>query len=537
MNNYQYFSSLFCLTIAFLVLPFYPSNAQSQQYGYVDFDVNCGEEVQADFNRALAMLHNMMYATARGDFKEITKTDPECAMGYWGVATTLFQPLWGTRPSAEELQTGRQLSSKARKLVESEREKLLVESTAAFFREPGTADFWTRIRRWADAVEAAYEAYSDDADIAALYGLTRLALAQRTDNRPPLHDEAEAILRGVYEQFPSHPGGIHYTIHATDVDGRAENALDIVEAYGKIAPAVPHALHMPTHIYVRLGEWSEVINWNLKSEKAALKHPVGGAVSHHFLHAIDYLVYAHLQRGESGKAEEAYRRVLDMDNRFQASFVSAYHVAAIPARLAVELKDWQRASAIEPRTPDYLPWDASPWPEALAWFARGLGGVHSGDIGTAIKAERKIGELRNGAKARGADDMATYIEIDRRILAGWIAHAQDENKKAVDLMRSAADLEEKAEKHPVTPGALLPPKEALGNLLMKLDRPAEALEAYEASDGIWPERYNTLLGAARAAKAAGKKQAAQKYYERLLANAQDSNRDDIREAQDFLGGE
>ncbi|WP_310688522.1 hypothetical protein [Aliifodinibius sp. S!AR15-10] len=522
-----------CITIVLLAIPFCQLNAQSQDYGHVDFEVSCEEEVQADFNRALAMLHNMMYAAARDDFREITQADPECAMAYWGVATTLFQPLWGTRPSEEDLRQGWQTINKALEFADSERGRLLVESTAAFFHEPQTADFWTRIHRWADAVESAYEAYPEDVDIAALYGLTRLAIAQRADNRDPFHDEAEAVLREIYERIPSHPGAIHYTIHATDVDGRAENALDIVEAYGKIAPAVPHALHMPTHIYVRLGDWLEVIDWNLKSADAALNYPVNGSISHHYLHAIDYLVYAYLQRGEDEKAESAAERGLSKEPH-QASFVASYHIAAIPARLAVERQKWNKAAKLEPRSPEYLPWNASPWAEGLTWFARGLGAVHTGNIEAASESEQKLGDLRNGAKASGADDMATYIEIDRRILAGWIAHAQNQNEKAVDLLHSAAELEDKIEKHPVTPGALLPPNEALGNLLMKLERPAEALEAYKASDEIWPGRYNTLLGAARAAKAAGKKQAAGKYYERLLANAQDSNRAGIREAQGFI---
>lgn len=522
-----------CGIVILLLIPSQDVHAQSQEFGYVDFEVSCNEAVQADFNRALAMLHNMMYVSARGDFEEITSTDPECAMAYWGVATTLFQPLWGTRPDKETLQQGWQTINKARELVDSERERLLVESTAAFFREPEKADFWTRIHRWADAIEAAYEVYPDDVDVVAFYGLTRLAIAQVVDDRDPLHDEAEVILREIFEQVPTHPGAIHYSIHATDVDGRAENALDMVEAYGKIAPAVPHALHMPTHIYVRLGDWSEVINWNQKSAEAALNHPVNGATSHHYLHAVDYLVYAYLQRGEDDKIEPLLED-MQAKGQYQASTVSVFHYAAIPARLAVERRDWEEAAALEPRTPEYLPWDGFPWAEGLTWLARGLGAAHTGDMETASQAERKLSNLRDGAKEAGADDMATYIEVDRRILAGRLEHAQGNAEKAIEMIRSAAELEESVEKHPVTPGALLPPNEALGNLLMELDQPAKALDAYEASDAIWPERYNTLLGAARAAKAAGMEQAARRHYERLLANTGDSDRSDIDEAQRFV---
>ncbi len=533
---YRLFSLSLYTTIIFLVISPIEVNAQQHEYGEVDFGVSCKESVQADFDRALAMLHNMMYVTAREGFKEIAQADPNCAMAHWGIATTLFQPLWGTRPSEEDLRQGWGSINKAHDLVDSEREHYLIESTAEFFRDPETADFWTRIRRWADAMEVAYESFADNSDIAALYGLSRLVIAQIADDRDPLHDEAEVVLREVYEQIPTHPGAIHYSIHATDVDGRAENALDMVESYGRIAPDVPHALHMPTHIYVRLGEWSEVIDWNKKSAGAALNHPVNGAVSHHYVHAIDYLVYAYLQLGEDKKIEPLVEKARSK-TKHQPSTVSAFHFAAIPARLAVERRDWEKAATLEPRTPEYLPWDDFPWAEGLTWFARGLGAVYTGDIKTAQEVEEQLGSLRDRAKNTGAGDMADYIEIDRLVLAGQIAQAQGDEEKAVELTQSATDLESQTEKHPVTPGAILPPNEALGDLLMELDRPGEALKAYERSDAIWPERYNTLLGAARAARAAGEKPTAQNYYKRLLANAKDSERTAISEAQGFIAGQ
>lgn len=527
------FLLLFCSLTLFLMVSNQEVNAQQTEYGEVDFEVSCVESVQADFDRALAMLHNMMYATAREDFEQITEADPNCAMAYWGIATTLFQPLWGTRPNEEDLQQGWEVINEAQELVDSDREEYLIKSTAEFFHEPESAAFWTRIQRWANAMEDAYEAYPDDPDIAALYGLSRLAIAQTAENRDPLHDEAEEILRKVYNQIPSHPGAIHYSIHATDVDGRAENALDMVEAYGNIAPDVPHALHMPTHIYVRLGDWSEVISWNKKSAESALNHPVNGATSHHYVHAIDYLIYAYLQLGEDDKIEPLLDKVR-ANEPYQASTVSTFHIAAIQARMAVEKRNWKKALTLEPRTPEYLPWDAFPWAEGLTWLARGLGAAHTDDMKMAKEAELKLIELKEKAKANGAEDMATYIEIDRRILAGQIAHAEGDDEKAVELTKSAAELEYGIEKHPVTPGALLPSNEALGDLLMELDRPVEALQAYEASNNTWPERYNTLLGAARAAKAAGNTSVAQKYYEKLLANTGDSDRSSINEAKEFI---
>jgi tetratricopeptide (TPR) repeat protein len=382
-------------------------------------------------------------------------------------------------------------------------------------------------------MEDAYRAYPDDPDIAALYALSRLTIAQHADEREPLFDEAEDVLRGIFEQIPTHPGAIHYSIHATDVDGRAENALDMVEVYGEIAPEVPHALHMPSHIYVRLGDWPQVIEWNIASAEAALDHPAGDAESHHYIHAIDYIVYAALQQGNDEKAKSYYQEAWNKE-KHQPTFVSAFHAAAMPARIAVEQRDWDRAADLEPRTPDYLPWDQSPWAEGLTWFARGLGAIHTGDAEKAINADEQLDKLRERALELGDQAMATYIEIDRLVLAGRIAHSRGNDAEALNLTRSAAELERTIEKHPVTPGALVPPYEALGYLLLELNRPTEALEAYLESDNIWPERYNTLLGAARAANEAGEEEIAEQLFDRLLTIAADSDRPALEEARNFV---
>ncbi|WP_404364008.1 hypothetical protein [Marinobacter sp.] len=503
------------------------------EIGRVDFQASCAPEVRDDFDHALGLMHHMMYKQARVKFKDITEADPGCAMAYWGIATTLFQPLWPERPDSETLQKGWEIIQKAHDKAPAEgRARQLIDATAAFFRGPGTAGYWERIRGWAEGMSRAYAANPDDHDVAALYALSRLALAMQADGRDPLHDEAETILRTIWEKEPTHPGAIHYSIHATDVDGRAENALDIVETYGKIAPEVPHALHMPSHIYVRLGDWPAVIKWNKRSAAAVPREPVNG-LSLHYLHAMDYLVYAYLQQGRDDKAEAAVNTAMEQ-GKHQSSFVSAFHTAAMPARLAVEQRDWERAAALEPRTPEYLPWDNAKWAEGLVWYAKGLGGAHTDGLALAQQAEQRLKTLRDEADASGESGFATNIEIDRRILSGWIAYAQGKADQAVAQIHSAAELESTIQKSPVTPGALCPPNEALGDLLMKLDRPEQALKAYQASDEIWPGRFNTLKGAARAAKAAGNKKAARQYYQVLLDNAGDSKRPQVKEARAFL---
>lgn len=459
----------------------------------VEFRVDCRETARDDFDHALGLMHHMMYEQARTAFEAVGEADPDCAMAHWGIATTLFQPLWGTRPDAGELERGWRLSQRAAELAASDRERSLIDATAGFFRDPDSAAFATRIERWIDGMAAAHDAHADDPDVAALYALSLLTRAQRSDDRDRLLDEAEAVLRRVFDRHPTHPGAIHYTIHATDADGRAGNALDIVAAYGEIAPDVTHALHMPSHIHVRLGDWPEVIDWNRRSAEAALRHPVGDALSHHYIHAIDYMVYAWLQQGEVEQARAVWREAQER-GRYQPSFISAYHLAAIPARIAVEQRDWSAAVALAPRTPDYLPWDAARWAEAQTWYARGLGAVHSGDGALAREAEARLVELREAAEADGEAAFATYIEIDRKVLSGWIAHGAGRDDEAVSLMRAAADLEGRIEKHPVSPGALLPPNEALGELLLEMERADEARAAFDASLERWPGRANSLHG-------------------------------------------
>ncbi len=507
---------------------------EGESLGRVDFRVSCAEATRPAFDRALGLMHHMMYAEARAAFEEIIEKDPECAMAYWGVATTLFQPLWGTRPSTAELKRGGNMIQKAKKLEpETKRERQLVAATEAFFRDPETADFRTRMKRWIEAMETAYQATPQDHDTAVLYALSRLALAQTAENRAALLDEAEAVLREIYEQEPAHPGAVHYTIHATDADGRARRALDIVKSYGEIAPQVPHALHMPSHIYVRLGDWPQVIAWNRRSAAAALKRSGEGALSHHYPHATDYMLYAYLQQGKDDKARAILQETLAKED-FQRSFISAFHLAAMPARYAVERRKWHEASSLEPRQPDYLPWEKAEWAEGMTWFARGLGNLHTGNLNRAQEAEKTLRDLRDRAKSAGDENFATYIEIDRLILAGWIVHAQENPDEAIQRIRAAGALEGTIEKHPVTPGALLPPYEALGDLFMKLDRPAEALEAYRKSAEIWPGRYNTVLGAARAALAAGAEENAGDHYAELLRIAGNSQRPGIAEAKRYL---
>jgi tetratricopeptide (TPR) repeat protein len=499
------------------------SAAPAASLGDVDFGVSCAEEVREDFDRAIGFLHHMMYVEARAAFEAIAAKDPACGMARFGVAATLFQPLWPTRPTPEELARGRAEVAKAKALgTGSDVERDLLSAVEAFFRDE-SADWWSRLRAWAAAMETAYAAHPEHHDTAAFYALSRLAIAPVAKDRAVENARAAEVLLAIHAKSPRHPGAVHYTIHANDVDGRAAESLEIVRSYDDIAPSVPHALHMPTHLFVRLGDWPGVIEWNRKSADAALRFPAGNAVSHHFAHAADYLVYAHLQRGEDDRAKAVLEETLAKDAH-QPSFMSAFHLAAIPARYAVERRAWSEAAAIEPRMPASLPWDSYGWAESLSWFARGLGAAHEGDLEKAREAEARMAAIETAAAAAGEKDFARYVEIDRKILAGRIARRSGEDDEAVALTREAVALERTVEKHPVTPGAILPPGEALGDLLLELGRPAEALAAYAASETIWPKRYRTLLGASRAARAAGDETTARRFAEELAAVAPHSKR-------------
>ena len=504
--------------------------------GRAAFEVSCTEAAQREFSDAVSLLHHMTYPQARQAFEHVAVTDPDCAMAHWGVAMTLFQPLWPTRPSTEDLRLGWAEVEAAEQIgAPTPRERLYIATAQAFF-DPAHADYWARIGAWEAAARELYEAFPEDHDAATFYALAHLATAPATGET--VHQATAAgILARVLEEEPTHPGAIHYTIHANDAPDRERESLDVVRRYLEIAPRNPHALHMPTHIFVRLGEWDEVIEWNGRAAEAALEHPAGDReqwVWDEFPHAMEYLVYAHLQRGDDAAARQALDQ-LRGTARLQPSFKTAFHLASIPARYALERKAWTDAAVQEARPDPSLPWDRFPWPEAIGWFARGMGSVRSGSVEPARSAEARLNELRAAAEASGEGLFARNIEMLRLQLSAWLAHADGRADEAVERMRAAAALEAETPKHPVTPAPTLPAEESLGDLLLELSRAADALEAYRASLRAAPGRFNSLAGAARAAREAGDSAAAASYYQALRdQSAADSPRAAVAEAAAFL---
>jgi len=475
----------------------------SHKMSGVNFPVSCSPKAQTEFNRAVTLLHHMTYPQARTAFQNVATIDPRCAMAHWGVAMTLFQPLWPTRPNADARQLGWREVEAAKSLQPpTQREQLFIAATEAFYLEPAANDYWLRIRRWEQAMQKVYDAFPNDPDAATFYALAHLATTPSDRITRENADRAAEILLRVYRQNPNHPGAMHYLVHANDVPGRERELLEITRKYDMVAPNNPHALHMPTHIYTRLGDWDGVIRGNLRAANAALKYPAGDKgqfVWDEFCHAIEYLVYAYLQKGDYRNAAAQLRR-LHTTARLEPSFKTAFHLASTQARYALERHAWSEAAQIEVRHPANLDWDRYPWAEAVTRFARGLGAAHLNQIENAKRESDRLNELEERAQNSGEDLFARNIRMLRLELNAWIAHAEGQGDHAVSLMREAAELEETTPKHPVTPGPTIPAEELLGDLLMEQKKPAEAVAAYRRSLTLYPKRLNSLRGAARASQ-------------------------------------
>lgn len=505
--------------------------------GTVDFPISCSERTQVEFNRAVALLHHMTYPQAREAFEQITKNEPRCAMAHWGIAMTLFQPLWPTRPGPAALRRGLEAVQKAEMLEPpTERERLFVAAAAAFFGEPESLTYWQRIQRWEQAMEKVHASFPRDPEAIAFYALAHLAVAPANAVSRAYSDRAAELLLEVYERNPDHPGAMHYLIHANDVPGRERELLEIVRKYESVAPRNPHALHMPTHIYTRLGDWDAVIRGNLRAADAALEYPAGEQgqfVWDEFPHAVEYLIYAHLQQGSDDKAAAQLKRLRETP-RLEPSFKTAFHLASTQARYALERRKWNEAVALLPRSPSTLDWDRFAWPEAVTWFARGLGAAHEDQFGEARVAIKRLEELESAADKAGEDLFTRNIRVLRLATSAWLAHAQQDTDSSQALMRQAAELEASTPKHAVTPAPTLPAYEMLGDLLLEQNQPTQALAAYERSLELYPRRFNSLLGAARAARAAGDEARARVFYQGLIELAKGGTRESaLKEARTF----
>ena len=513
----------------------------AEKLGHVNFPVSCTDAAQQQFNHALALLHSFQYREAEKAFSAINATDRNCAMSYWGIAMSNYHPLW-VPPNAAELKKGFEAVEQAKSLnARTQRERDYIAALAMFYKDANILDHRTRARAYERAMKQLYLRYPHDDEAAIFYALSLNERALVTDERDYLENKKKAgeILNKILPREPAHPGIIHYLIHSYDVPTLAYLALPAARRYAKIAPSSSHALHMPSHIFTRLGLWPESIQSNLASaaiakEKVAKTNP--GAASQDQLHALDYLIYAYLQRAQDQKAKGVLDEVSGLSQVDQEVFQAAYAWSAIPARYALERHRWDEAAALTLH-PVAFPWNSFRFAEANLYFARAVGAARSGNTGAARQEIEKLALIQQTLSTiKVGYDWAMQVDIQRRAAAAWLAHAEGKNDEALQLMRAAADLEDTTEKHPVTPGAILPAREMLGDLLLEVSQPAPAMKEYQAVLRGSPNRFNSLYGAARAAELSGDPKQAKSHYQKLaaLCYQSDGSRPELQRARTYL---
>jgi predicted Zn-dependent protease len=514
------------------------SQSDGSTVGEVNFPVSCSLPAQQKFNHAVAILHSFWYEEAESAFADVIKSDPSCAMGYWGIAMSNWHPLWYP-PTAAELSAGSKAVAAAETLQgRTDRERDYIGAISAFYRDSETLDHGARAVAYERAMETVHQRYPDDREAAIFYALALNATASPTDKTFSNQKKAAQILNEIFTEQPNHPGVAHYLIHSYDSAPLAALGLPAAICYSKIAPAVPHALHMPSHIFTRLGKWQESVDANRESLAAgqdySVRHWGEGVAWDQSLHAMDYLEYAYLQLGQDKAAKQLVDEVSAFREATPPTLPAAYAMAAIPARYAVERRDWPLAANLSlPQAA--IPWSSFPWTKAMISYARALGAARTGDVAGA-RAEIEQLQSAHDALVTRNKYWADQIEVQRLAAMSMLSHAQGEDEEALSDLTQASDLEASMDKHPVTPGSIVPTRELLGDLLLELNRPAQALRAYEQTLATDPNRLRSVYGAAKAAASTGDRATAKAYYQQLVlieAHA-DGDTPELQEAKSYL---
>jgi len=513
----------------------------AERLGTVRFGTSCAPAVQPRFDRAVALLHSFHLDAAVGAFTEVATADPACGMAHWGVAMAwLGNPLAGP-PSARGLKEGSAAVEKAKAAgARTDRERDYIAAIEMIYKDADRVDHRTRAVAYERAMEQIAARYPTDREAAVFHALALNITLDPNDKTYANQLKAAGILEKVFAEQPDHPGVAHYLIHSYDFPPIAAKGLPAAKRYASIAPAAPHALHMPSHIFTRVGSWQESIETNRASAKAAAETLAAGGSqtglrSYEGLHAYDYMMYGYLQLGRDREARALVEEVTATRKLNVDHFAGAFALAAIPARYALERGQWADAATLIP-TPSDLAWNRFPQAESIIWFARGLGAARGGNPARAREDLTRIEALRDAMTAAKSLYWAHQSEVQRLAVAAWIARADGRNEEALSLMRASADAEDATEKHPVTPGAIKPARELLGELLIELGQPAEALKEFEASHRVEPNRFQGLYGAARAAELAGDRAKARTYYGRLvsLGKGADGDRPELKQAKIFI---
>jgi tetratricopeptide (TPR) repeat protein len=513
------------------------STAQNERLGTVSFPVSCAVATQKLFNRGVALLHDFWYEEAQAQFYAIAKSDPACAMAHWGVAMSVFHQIWN-RPSADDMKLGWTEIEKAQSLkVGTDRERGYIAALAGFYH-PGPEDFPARVQAYSAAMGKLYAGYPD-VDTGAFYALSLLSAEDEGDTSLAQQRKAMAVLGPLFVKYPDNPGVVHYVIHSCDNPEMAREGLAAANRYGEIASSGAHAVHMPGHIYARVGMWPEDIKAQLGSIAASQAAEARGETGiMDEPHSYDFLVYAYLQSGQDdnakaalGKAAEAVTMITSMpsaDTSYMAGEIP-YYRTKLPLFYALERRDWKAASAIEPVA------GSPPEVSTMVYWARAIGHGHQHQAEQArddlAKYDGLIAEIRKGANAYVAD--GKWSKIERGELVAWTAFAEGNQTEAVASMRAAADLQDKVGQGEVD----IPAREMLGDILLESGDAKAALAEYEVALKLSPNRLNGLYGAGRAAEAVGDRQKAEMYYMALMKstnNGENSTREELAHARSFM---
>jgi tetratricopeptide (TPR) repeat protein len=519
---------MFLVGIFVSVLSGSASMAQ-EKLGKVDFPISCSPEAQAQFNRAVAMLHSFWFPQAPKAFAAVSETDPGCAMAHWGIAISQrANPLVGP-PDSAALKRGLSSIERAKAIgAKTQRERDYIAAIELFYKDSDKLDHRARVLAYEKAMEQLYLAYSQDIEAAIFYALALNEAIDFEDKTYARQLKAAQILEGVWAKQPEHPGVLHYLIHSYDFPPLASRGLATAQRYALVAPSAPHALHMPSHVFSMLGMWQE----SIKSNREAL------GVAKNYVHAMDFMVYAHLQGAQDGEAkrllEESaalYKTQAPTAELTPTGGVLTVHTAfaAIPARYAIERGAWADAAALQPRP-------STPAADAITYFTRAMGAVRNGDVNGARKDIEQLESLKNTLTTAKQKYWADQVEIQRRAAAAWVARAEGKKDEALKSMRSAAALEDASEKHVAMENRLWPMRELLGEMLLEMNQPAEALKEFEASFKAAPNRFRGYYGAAKAAERLRDQKKARSYYEKLmeLCRQGDGERPELAEAKAFL---
>jgi tetratricopeptide (TPR) repeat protein len=529
-----------------------PEPGDLRAAGKVDFPISCATSVQSEFSRGVALLHSFFYEEARRVFTSVAERDPKCAMAQWGVAMTWWHPIW-TPPTPDEMSAGKAAIEKAMAMdAGSDRERGFITALNVYYNTPDSSSTGVvgqschgpvgprdRVIAYEKAMHQLCDKYPDDFETQAFYAFAVLAVGYATPNDTSLSKqlEAAAIFEKLWKQNANHPGVVHYLIHCYDYPALAQRGLAAAQSYASIAPWVPHALHMPSHIFTRLGMWDESIAANGASAEAsrayaAMRHR--DATEAEELHALDYMAYSYLQEARDTEA----KKIVDLTAKVRKTnpeleFSAAYALAAIPTRYAFERNDWKSAATLT--VPNLPHWSSFPFMEALIEYGHALGRAHTGDLDGARKAIARMQQLRDATKDPKFDYFKNHLDLQMQAASAWVAAAEGKKSEAIETLRHAADAEDILGKHPVSPGAFVPIREQLGSLLLEVGQSKEAQREFEAALKIYPGRFRGLYGAAQAAEKNGDKENASRYYAKLAtqtANATGS-RDELNHVREF----